>query len=111
MNLHEYQAKELLAQHGVKVPDGDVCDTPEAARDIADHFLANGAKIFAVKSQVHSGGRGKGVFKDGFKGGVKICSSPEDVYINAKAMLHNVLVTKQTGAEGRLVRRLLIEAA
>jgi succinyl-CoA synthetase beta subunit len=111
MNIHEYQAKQLLAQYGVSVPPGDICDTPEAAKKIATDLIAKGATLIAVKSQIHSGGRGKGTFKSGYQGGVKLCKTAEDVYEKAKAMLGNVLVTKQTGAEGRLVSKLLIAAA
>jgi succinyl-CoA synthetase beta subunit len=111
MNLHEFQAKQLLGQYGVAVPAGDVCDRADTAKQIAERLFANGAKIVAVKSQIHAGGRGKGTFKSGFKGGVKICKTAEEVYENAKAMLGNVLVTKQTGPEGRLVSKLLITLA
>src|SRR3954471_7663475 len=111
MNIHEYQAKELLAKNGVAIPPGGVCETPEAAKKIAGDLLAKGATLVAVKSQIHSGGRGKGTFKSGYQGGVKLCKTAEDVYEKAKAMLGNVLVTKQTGAEGRLVSKLLIAAA
>jgi succinyl-CoA synthetase beta subunit len=111
MNLHEFQAKQLLAQHGVAVPPGDVCETAGAAKRIAEQLFANGAKIVAVKSQIHAGGRGKGTFKSGYQGGVKICKTAEEVYEKAVAMLGNVLVTKQTGPEGRLVSKLLITLA
>jgi succinyl-CoA synthetase beta subunit len=111
MNVHEYQAKQLLAQHGVAVPPGEVCDKPEAAKAIAAKLLANGAKLVAVKSQIHAGGRGKGTFKSGFHGGVKLCKTAEDVFEKAKAMLGQTLVTKQTGPDGRVVNKLLIEAA
>jgi succinyl-CoA synthetase beta subunit len=111
MNIHEYQAKQLLAQYGVAVPAGDVCDTPEAARKIAEKLFAQGEKLVAVKSQIHAGGRGKGTFKSGFQGGVKLCKSADDVFEKAKAMIGQVLVTKQTGPDGRLVSRLLIAAA
>src|ERR1700759_2653048 len=111
MNIHEYQAKQLLAQYGVTVPPGEVCDTPEAARAIAEKLFAKGEKVVVVKSQIHAGGRGKGTFKSGFQGGVKLCKSADDVFEKAKAMLGNVLVTKQTGPEGRLVKKLLIAAA
>src|SRR5580765_4072356 len=111
MNIHEYQAKQLLAQYGVSVPPGEVCDTPEAAKKIATDLIAKGATLIAVKSQIHSGGRGKGTFKSGYQGGVKLCKTADDVFEKAKAMLGNVLVTKQTGAEGRLVSKLLIAAA
>jgi succinyl-CoA synthetase beta subunit len=111
MNLHEYQAKQLLVQHGVAIPATEVCDTPEAAKKIAEQLLAKGAELIAVKSQIHAGGRGKGSFKSGFKGGVKLCTTADDVYEKAKAMLGNILVTKQTGPEGRLVSKLIIAAA
>ena len=111
MNIHEYQAKELLARNGVTIPPGSVCDTPEQAGKIAEDLIAKGAKLIAVKSQIHSGGRGKGTFKSGFQGGVKLCKTAEDVFEKAKAMLGNVLVTKQTGAEGRLVKKLLVASA
>ncbi|SPE60576.1 succinyl-CoA synthetase, beta subunit [Verrucomicrobia bacterium] len=111
MNLQEYQAKQLLGRFGVPLPPGDVCDTPEAAQAIAARLLGEGETLIAVKSQIHSGGRGKGTFKSGYQGGVKLCKTAEDVFEKAKAMLGNVLVTKQTGPEGRLVRKLLVVAA
>jgi len=111
MNLHEYQARQLLGQHGVALPPWEVCDTAEAAERIAGQLLAGGADLVAVKSQIHAGGRGKGTFKSGFQGGVKLCKTAGDVYEKAQAMLGNVLVTKQTGPEGRLVRKLIIAAA
>src|SRR5215470_15315205 len=111
MNIHEYQARQLLAQSGVALPAGDVCDRPEAARAIAEKIFAGGSKRVVVKSQIHSGGRGKGTFKSGFKGGVKLCQTADAVYADASAMLGNVLVTKQTGPEGRLVSKLLVTVA
>jgi len=111
MNIHEYQAKQLLAQYGVAVPPGDVCATPEAARAVAEKVFAGGAKLIVVKSQIHAGGRGKGTFKSGFQGGVKLCKSADEVFEKARAMLGQVLVTKQTGPEGRLVSKVLVAAA
>ena len=111
MNLHEYHAKQLLARFGVAIPPGEVCETAAAARSIAEKLFADGAKIVAVKSQIHAGGRGKGTFKSGFQGGVKICKTPEEVAAMAEAMLGQVLVTKQTGPEGRLVTKLLVTMA
>ena len=111
MNIHEYQAKQLLALNGVPLPSGEVCDTPEAAKKIAQTLLDKGEKLLAIKAQIHSGGRGKGTFKNGFKGGVKLTTSANEIYDFAKAMLGNVLVTKQTGAEGRPVNKLLIAGA
>jgi succinyl-CoA synthetase beta subunit len=111
MNIHEYQAKQLLALYGVAVPPGDVCSTPEEAKTIAEKLFSKGEKLVVVKSQIHAGGRGKGTFKSGFQGGVKLCKTAEDVFEKAKAMLGNVLVTKQTGPEGRLVSKLLVAGA
>jgi succinyl-CoA synthetase beta subunit len=111
MNIHEYHARQLLAQHGVALPPGEVCDTPEAAKRIAEQLFAEGARIVAVKSQIHAGGRGKGTFQNGYQGGVRICKTAEDVFGTAKAMLGNVLVTQQTGPEGRRVNKLLIVLA
>ncbi len=111
MNIHEYQAKQLLGKFGVAIPASEVCDSPDAAKKAADKFIADGATLIAVKSQIHAGGRGKGTFKNGFQGGVKLCKTADDVRVKAQAMLGNVLVTKQTGPEGRLVSKLLIATA
>ena len=111
MNLHEYQAKQLLAKYGVAVPTGDVCTSPEQAKTIAEQLFAKGERLVVIKAQIHAGGRGKGTFKNGFKGGVHLCKTAQDVFDKAKAMLGNVLVTKQTGPDGRLVSKLLVAAA
>ncbi|MBM3876847.1 MAG: ADP-forming succinate--CoA ligase subunit beta [Verrucomicrobia bacterium] len=111
MNIHEYQAKQLLTQYGVAVPDGDVCKTPDEAFAAAQKLVAAGHKMLVVKSQIHAGGRGKGTFKSGFKGGVKLCKTAAEAKDLATAMLGNVLVTKQTGPDGRLVSTLLVAAA
>jgi succinyl-CoA synthetase beta subunit len=111
MNIHEYQAKQLLAQYGVAVPPGEVCATAEEARQAAVKLFASGEQCVVVKSQIHAGGRGKGVFKSGFKGGVKLCRTADEVFEKAGAMLGEVLVTKQTGPDGRLVSKLLVAAA
>jgi succinyl-CoA synthetase beta subunit len=111
MNLHEYQAKQLLADHGVSVPSGGVCSTAQKARSIAGKLFAEGQKRVIVKSQIHAGGRGKGRFLNGLQGGVKICDNSAEVYAYAKAMLGQVLVTKQTGPQGRQVNKILVESA
>jgi len=111
MNIHEYQAKQLLKQYGVAVPDGDVCKTPGEALAAAEKLVAAGHKMLVVKSQIHAGGRGKGTFKSGFKGGVKLCKTAAEARDLAAAMLGNVLVTKQTGPDGRLVSTLLVAGA
>src|SRR6478609_2496476 len=111
MNIHEYQAKQLLAQHGVAVPTGQICESADAAKKVAAEYFAKGNSLVVVKSQIHAGGRGKGTFKDGFKGGVKLCKSADEVFEKTRAMLGNVLVTKQTGPEGRLVSKVLVSVA
>jgi succinyl-CoA synthetase beta subunit len=111
MNIHEYQARQLLGQCGVALPPGDVCDTPPAAQAIAQKLFAAGARGVAVKSQIHAGGRGKGTFKSGFQGGVRLCHTAEEVSEAARAMLGNVLVTCQTGPEGRRVGKVLVVVA
>jgi succinyl-CoA synthetase beta subunit len=111
MNLHEYQAAGLLARHGVPVPESAVCFSADAAREIAAGLFARGETAVVVKSQIHAGGRGKGKFKNGFQGGVKVCRSAGEVFEKAGAMLGNVLVTKQTGPDGRLVSKVLVAAA
>ena len=111
MNIHEYQAKQLLSQMGVPVPPGNVASTPAEARSTAEKLFVAGHKRVVVKSQIHAGGRGKGTFKSGLTGGVKVCSSAGEIFERAKAMFGQALVTKQTGPEGRVVSKLLIEAA
>ncbi|MEM8915469.1 MAG: ADP-forming succinate--CoA ligase subunit beta, partial [Pseudomonadota bacterium] len=108
MNIHEYQAKALLRQYGVAVPDGGVAFTPAEAVNVAEGL---GGPVFVVKSQIHAGGRGAGRFAndpDG-KGGVRVVKSIDEVRENADAMLGKVLVTKQTGASGKEVKRIYIE--
>ena len=101
MNIHEYQAKQLLKQYGVSVPAGEPCTTLDQARAIADKIFGAGHPVAVVKSQIHAGGRGKGTFKTGFQGGVKLARSVDEVVSFASSMLGQVLVTKQTGPEGR----------
>jgi succinyl-CoA synthetase beta subunit len=100
MKVHEYQAKSILAQYGVAVPRGDVTDNPAEVREIAKKF---GGRC-VVKAQIHAGGRGKG-------GGVKVAKSPDEAYEIARQMIGMTLVTHQTGPEGRLVRKVLVEEA
>ncbi len=98
MNIHEYQAKAVLRQYGVAVPEGEVAFTVDDAVQIANRF---GGKA-VVKAQIHAGGRGKA-------GGVKLARSMDEVKNHASELLGKVLVTHQTGPEGKLVKRLLIE--
>jgi succinyl-CoA synthetase beta subunit len=108
MNIHEYQAKGLLAKYGVAIPHGGVAFTPEEAENAARDL---GGPIWVVKSQIHAGGRGAGRFQDDpdGAGGVRLCKSLEEVKENARKMLGHVLVTKQTGAAGKQVKRLYVE--
>ncbi len=108
MNIHEYQAKELLRRYDVAVPNGCVAFTPEEAAQAARKL---GGPIWVVKSQIHAGGRGAGRFAGdpSGKGGVRVVKSIDEVQANAAQMLGATLVTKQTGPAGREVRRLYIE--
>ena len=108
MNIHEYQAKSLLAKYGVAVPRGAVAFTPEEAEKAAGDL---GGPVWVVKSQIHAGGRGAGRFQDDPEGagGVRVVKSIDDVKTNAGKMLGHVLVTKQTGPAGKEVKRLYIE--
>src|SRR5256885_6776161 len=105
MNIHEYQAKELLEKFGVATPRGKVASTPEEAERIAREL---GDKNLVVKAQVHAGGRGKGTFKNGFKGGVHVVNSAKEAREVAEKMLGQTLVTHQTGPAGRVVRKVLV---
>jgi len=111
MNIHEYQAKQLLAQYGVAVPAGAPCKTVEEAKVAVEKLFAAGHKLAVVKSQIHAGGRGKGTFKHGFQGGVKLAKSVADAVNFAENMLGKTLVTKQTGPDGRVVSTILVAAA
>ena len=108
MNIHEYQARELFEQFGVATSKGKVASTAEEALEIARGL---GAKQIAVKAQIHAGGRGKGTFTNGFKGGVHICDTPEKARDFAAQMLGQTLVTHQTGPEGKLVSKVLVAEA
>lgn len=111
MNIHEYQARQLLSQRGVPLPPEGLCETAEQARAVATRLLAEGATKLAVKSQIHAGGRGKGTFTTGYRGGVKLGTTADEAYEFAQAMLGNVLVTKQTGPAGRSVNKVLVTLA
>ena len=105
MNIHEYQARELLQRFGVATTRGKVASTPEEAERIAREIAP--AEI-VVKAQIHAGGRGKGTFTNGFKGGVHICRTPEEAREIADKMLGQTLVTHQTGPAGRVVNKVLV---
>jgi succinyl-CoA synthetase beta subunit len=99
MKIHEYQAKQILSRHGVAIPRGQLVTTAEQARAVAERL---GTARVVVKAQIHAGGRGKA-------GGVKLAKSPEDAERLANEILGKKLVTPQTGPEGRIVRKLLVE--
>ncbi len=105
MNIHEYQAKELLQKFDVATPRGRVASTPDEAEQIAREL---GDVEVVVKAQIHAGGRGKGTFKNGFKGGVHVRKTPAEVRDVAAKMLGQILVTHQTGPTGRKVNKLLV---
>jgi succinyl-CoA synthetase beta subunit len=108
MNIHEYQAQELLQKFGVATPRGKVASSPEQAEQIAREIAP--AEI-VVKAQIHAGGRGKGTFANGFKGGVHLCKTPEEAREIARKMLGQTLVTHQTGPAGRIVNKVLVAEA
>ena len=105
MNIHEYQAKELMLKYGVATPPGAVADTPEEAERIAKSL--NTSEL-VIKAQIHAGGRGKGTFTSGFKGGVHLIKTPEEVRDMAAKMLGQTLVTAQTGEVGKLVSKVMV---
>ena len=101
MKIHEYQAKDLLKKFNVPVPQGDVATTSREARQVAEE-LADGP--FVVKAQIHAGGRGKG-------GGIKVAATFDEVEKMADQILGMTLVTPQTGPEGKVVNKVLVEQA
>jgi succinyl-CoA synthetase beta subunit len=107
MNIHEYQARELFEKFGVATTKGGVANSAEEAAEVAAKL---GTKEFMVKAQIHAGGRGKGTFTSGFKGGVHMAKSVDQVREFAGRMLGQTLVTHQTGPEGKVVSKVLIAA-
>ncbi len=101
MKIHEYQAKRIMEAYNIPIPKGSVAQTAEEAKEVASQI---GGNRFVVKAQVHAGGRGKG-------GGIKTAESPTAVKEVAKAMLGKKLVTPQTGVEGKVIHKVLVEEA
>ncbi|HEY7160494.1 MAG TPA: ADP-forming succinate--CoA ligase subunit beta [Acidobacteriota bacterium] len=99
MKIHEYQGKELFRSYGIPVPNGIVASTPEEAKAAAQKL---GTAVVVVKAQIHAGGRGKG-------GGIKIAKSPDEAAAKAAELLGKPLVTPQTGPEGKIVNKVLVE--
>ncbi|KAB2646247.1 MAG: succinate--CoA ligase subunit beta, partial [Verrucomicrobia bacterium] len=108
MNIHEYQAKALFEKFGVPVPKGAAATSLESFKTTLA-TLPEGATM--VKSQIHAGGRGKGTFTNGFKGGVKFCKTKAEAEETAGKMLGNTLVTAQTGPAGRKVQTIYFTVA
>jgi len=107
-NLHEYQSKQLMDKFNVKNQRWQLAESAEQAEKAAESLQA---KEYVVKAQIHAGGRGKGTFSNGFKGGVHLCNTPKEVRDIASKMLGNNLVTKQTPAEGVPVTKLMVAEA
>jgi len=105
LHLHEYQSQALMQKYGINVPQGSVASSPSDAKIIAQ---ALGTEDIVVKAQILAGGRGKGVFSNGFQGGVHIVTSPEEARTVAEKMLGKTLITKQTGPSGKVVSKVLI---
>jgi succinyl-CoA synthetase beta subunit len=105
MNIHEYQAKQLFERFNVATPKGAPAETPEEAEKVAAGLNTSN---LVVKAQIHAGGRGKGTFTNGFKGGVKLCTTAAEARELAKKMLGQTLVTHQTGPTGKVVRKVLV---
>ena len=105
MNIHEYQAKKLFERFNVATPKGAPAETPEEAERVAAGLHTSN---LVVKAQIHAGGRGKGTFTNGFKGGVKLCKTPAEARELAEKMLGQTLVTHQTGPTGKVVRKVLV---
>ncbi|KJE92619.1 Suclg2 protein [Capsaspora owczarzaki ATCC 30864] len=111
LNLHEYQSKELLAAAGVTTQRFKVAKTPAEAKDIAQWLKSNSVHEFVIKAQIHAGGRGKGTFSSGFKGGVQLTKDPNVVGDLASKMIGYNLVTKQTPPAGVPVNKLMVAEA
>ncbi|PZR31125.1 MAG: ADP-forming succinate--CoA ligase subunit beta, partial [Azospira oryzae] len=109
MNIHEYQAKDILKNYGVAVQRGIVADTPDKALAAAKELQAEtGSKWFVIKSQIHAGGRGKGTVQETGSRGVVLAKSFDEVVDKSKAILGGTLVTIQTGAAGKKVNKVLV---
>eukprot|EP01113_Clastostelium_recurvatum_P011157 TRINITY_DN1562_c0_g1_i1.p1 TRINITY_DN1562_c0_g1~~TRINITY_DN1562_c0_g1_i1.p1 ORF type:complete len:454 (+),score=146.15 TRINITY_DN1562_c0_g1_i1:134-1495(+) len=105
LNTHEYQSQKLMKAAGINCPNGNVAETPGEAQKIAEVL---GSQDYVIKAQVLAGGRGKGSFDSGLKGGVHLCSTPQEVRDFATGMLGHNLITKQTGAKGKPVQKVMV---
>ncbi len=108
MNIHEYQAKEILKNFGVKIQSGFVAETPKDAKTLAAKLSKEKSNVTVLKAQIHAGGRGKGIIKETGSNGVVISMSLDEVEEKSKNILGGTLVTHQTGEEGKKVNKLLV---
>ncbi len=108
MKIHEYQAKEIFKDYNVAVPKGEPAESVDKAVEIADEMKSDGADLFVVKAQIHAGGRGKGRTKKNNAKGVILCESVDEVEEAAGNLLGDVLVTAQTGEEGKEVNQIYV---
>lgn len=109
MNIHEYQGKEILKNYGVRVQEGIVAESPEKAVEAAKQIMAQtNSKFVVIKSQIHAGGRGKGKIRGSEQRGVQLAKSVDDVRDISKNLIGNVLITHQTGPEGKKVNKVLV---
>ncbi len=108
MNIHEYQAKEILKNFGVKIQNGFVAETPKDAKKLAAKLSKEKSNVTVLKAQIHAGGRGKGIIKETGSNGVVISMSLDEVEEKSKNIIGGTLVTHQTGEEGKKVNKLLV---
>jgi succinyl-CoA synthetase beta subunit len=108
LDLHEYQSKDLAQRYGVRVQQGYMAESPEETQAHAETLLAQGAPELVLKAQIHAGGRGKGHFNTGFKGGVQFSTDPAELANYSREMFGNNLITKQTPPEGQTVKKVLV---
>jgi len=109
MNIHEYQAKDILSKYGVAIQNGYVADSPEKAHEVAKQLnQETGTSWYVVKAQIHAGGRGKGKVQETDSNGVVLAKKLEEVQDKVKGILNGTLVTHQTGSEGKKVNKVLI---
>jgi len=111
LDLHEYQSKDLMAKYNVRVQKGFMADTAENAKALSQRLVDEGATEIVIKAQVHAGGRGKGHFDNGFKGGVHLSTDPAKIGEIAGKMLGANLITKQTPPEGQMTKKVLVHEA
>jgi len=108
MNIHEYQAKEILKTFGVKIQNGFVAENPDQAEECAQKLPKENSNIVVLKAQIHAGGRGKGIIKETGSNGVVISKGAGEVKEKSSKILGGTLVTHQTGEEGKVVNKILI---